>query len=58
MQYAYLYGTFITNPIASLIIKVILGIITYLLMLIILRDRYVYEVRDINMARLQNDTKK
>ena len=40
-------GIFIESGIASLIAKMIAGGITYLIVLIVLKDEYVYEIRDI-----------
>ena len=40
-------GLFIPGGAISIIIKIIVGATIYFLILIILRDKYVYEVRDI-----------
>jgi len=48
-----LLGIAIKNVIASVAVKVIVGAITYFIMLIILGDKYVYEVRDMVMAKLK-----
>lgn len=50
-----LVGNFIKNEIASVIVKMIIGGITYLLMLILLRDRYVKEVKDIILKKLKKE---
>lgn len=42
-----LIGLIVPNGVFSVIAKIIVGGITYFLVLIILRDKYVYEVRDI-----------
>ena len=49
-----LVGLGIQNGIISVIAKMIAGGITYLLMLIILQDKYVYEIRDIIMSKLKS----
>lgn len=48
-----LVGLVIQNGIISVIAKMIAGGITYLIMLIILQDKYVYEIRDIIMCKLK-----
>lgn len=46
-------GIFISNDVASVITKVILGAIIYFFMLIILGEKYVYEIRDIIISKLK-----
>ncbi len=46
-------GLFTKNPIASIITRVIVGGITYVGMLIILKDKYVYEVKDMIKRQLK-----
>lgn len=48
-----LFGLIIKNGIASVIVNVFAGVITYFLMLIILRDKYIYEIRDLVVAKLK-----
>lgn len=48
-----LVGLVIQNGIISVIAKMLAGGITYLLMLIIIKDKYVYEIRDIIMLKLK-----
>lgn len=47
-----LVGLVIQNGIISVIAKILVGGITYLLMLIILQDKYVYEIRDIIKSKI------
>ena len=49
----FVVGIIIKNPVPSVIVKIILGAITYGLMLIILGDKYVYEVRDIIKSKIK-----
>lgn len=46
-------GLVIKNDIASVAVKVIVGAIVYFIMLVALGDKYVYEVRDMVMAKLK-----
>jgi len=48
-----LVGVGIQNGIISVIAKIIAGGITYLIMLIILKDKYVYEILDLVKAKLK-----
>ena len=41
------------DGVMSIILKMAVGGITYLLMLVILKDKYVYEVRDMLLKRLK-----
>ncbi len=49
----YIVGIFIKTGIASVIAKIVVGAIVYLIMLIVLGDKYVYEVRDIIKAKIK-----
>ena len=49
----FIIGIIIKNPVASVITKIIVGGIIYGLMLIVLGDKYVYEVRDIIKSKLK-----
>ena len=53
----FILGLFIKNDIASVIVKVIIGAIMYFLTLIILRDKYMYEIRDIVISKLNRKNK-
>ena len=48
----FVIGIFIKQPVASVVVKVIAGFVTYGLMLIILGDKYVYEIRDMIRSKL------
>lgn len=46
-------GKILEEGIVSVIVKVTVGMISYILMLIILKDKYVYEIKDIIKSRLK-----
>lgn len=48
-------GIIYTTGIISVIAKVAVGMIVYLIMLIILKDKYVYEIRDMVKSRLKRN---
>ena len=48
-----LVGLLIRNSIISVIVKMLVGGITYFLMLIILQDRYIYEIRDMVIHKIK-----
>lgn len=54
----FIAGIIIRDPLPSVIVKVIIGMITYGLMLIILGDKYVYEVRDIIISKIKRRKEK
>ena len=49
----FIIGLIIKEPVISVVVKVAVGAITYGLMLIVLGDQYVYEIRNIMRAKLK-----
>ena len=48
-----LVGLVINNVILSIAVKVFVGIIVYFIMLVIFRDKYIYEARDIIISKIK-----